>query len=203
MNIYTQVVHTGDRKKSGPYVPVTTPIYTASAYTYDSMRQLDRIFGQEEEGPCYARYDNPSAAALEEVLTALEGGHGALACGSGMAALHMAVTTALTDRRKSVLAANAMYGATTAMLMNIFEPAGVAVRFVDVCDLDALRAAAAEAKPGCILIESVSNPLLRVGDIVEDRGDRARRRRRVDRRQYIRHPDDCASARVGRPHGRA
>jgi cystathionine gamma-synthase/methionine-gamma-lyase len=129
------------------------------------MEQLDRIFGREEEGPCYARYDNPSAAALEEVVCALEGGHGALACGSGMAALHMAVMTALTDRRKSIVSANAVYGATTAMLMNVFEPSGVSVRFADVCDLDALRAAVAEAKPGCILIESISNPLLRVGDI--------------------------------------
>jgi len=129
------------------------------------MEQLDRIFGREEEGPCYARYDNPSAAALEEVVCALEGGHGALACGSGMAALHMAVMTALTDRRRSIVSANAIYGATTAMLMNILEPSGVSVRFTDVCDLDALRAAVAEAKPGCILTESISNPLLRVGDI--------------------------------------
>jgi cystathionine beta-lyase/cystathionine gamma-synthase len=165
VKIHTKAVHTGDRKKLGPHIPVTTPIYMASAYSYDSMEQLDRIFGREEEGPCYARYDNPSAAALEEVVCALEGGHGALACGSGMAALHMAVMTALTDRRRSIVSANAVYGATTAMLMNIFEPSGVGVRFADVCDLDALRAAVAEAKPGCILIESISNPLLRVGDI--------------------------------------
>jgi cystathionine gamma-synthase/methionine-gamma-lyase len=60
-----------------------------------------------------------------------------------------------------------MYGATTAMLMNIFEPSGVNIRFTDICDLDALSAAVAEAKPGCILIESISNPLLRVGDIAK------------------------------------
>jgi len=165
LKIHTQAVHTGDRKKLGAHIPVTTPIYTASAYSYDSMAQLDRIFGQEEQGPCYARYDNPSAAALEEVVCALEGGHGALACGSGMAALYIAVLAALTDRPRTVVAANAMYGATTGMLMNIFEPSGVNVRFADVCDPDALRAVVAEAKPGCILIESISNPLLRVGDI--------------------------------------
>ena len=165
MKIHTQAVHTGDRKKLGSHVPVTTPIYTASAYSYDSMEQLDRIFGQEEQGPCYARYDNPSAAALEEVVCALEGGHGALACASGMTALQMAVMTALTDRRRTVVAANAMYGATTAMLMNVFEPSGVDVRFADVCDLDALRAVVAESKPGCILIESISNQMLRDGDI--------------------------------------
>ena len=76
------------------------------------MEQLDRVFGREEEGLCYARYDNPHAAALEELVSALEGGHGALACASGMAAIHMAVLAALTDRRKSIVAANALYGAT-------------------------------------------------------------------------------------------
>src|ERR1700677_4583985 len=147
LKIHTKAVHTGDRKKLGSHVPVTTPIYTASAYSYDSMEQLDRIFGREEEGPCYARYDNPSAAALEEVVCALEGGHGALTCGSGMAALHIAILTALTCRRRSIVAANAMYGATTSMLMNVFDPSGVSIRFADVCDLEALRAAVAEAKP--------------------------------------------------------
>ena len=42
-------------------MPVTTPIYTATSYVYDSMDALDRIFGREEEGPSYARYDNPTA----------------------------------------------------------------------------------------------------------------------------------------------
>jgi cystathionine beta-lyase/cystathionine gamma-synthase len=162
VKIHTKVVHAGDRKKPGPHVPVTTPIYTASSYFYESMEQLDRVFGQEEKGFSYARYENPSNAALEELVTALEVGHGALACASGMAAIHMALITALADRRKSVLAANALYGATVSLLLQVLEPSGVAVRFVDVCDLDALSAATAEARPGCILIETISNPLLRV-----------------------------------------
>ena len=63
------------------------------------------MLGREEEGFCYSRYDNPTNTALEELVTALEGGHGALACSSGMAAMHIAVLAALMDRRKSVLAA--------------------------------------------------------------------------------------------------
>jgi cystathionine beta-lyase/cystathionine gamma-synthase len=165
LKIHTKAVHTGDRKKPGTHIPVTTPIHTASSYFYDSMEQLDRVFAREEEGFCYARYDNPSSAALEEVLTALESGHGALSCASGMAAIHAAILTALSDRRRSIVAANALYGASVSLLMNVMDPAGVAVRYVDMCDLDAVRAAVAEAKPGCILIETVSNPLLRVGQI--------------------------------------
>ena len=49
--------------------------------------------------------------------------------------------------------------------MNVLEPLGVSVGFADVCDPDALRAAVADAKPGCIYIESMSNPLLRVPPI--------------------------------------
>ncbi|HXK05794.1 MAG TPA: PLP-dependent aspartate aminotransferase family protein [Verrucomicrobiae bacterium] len=165
MQIHTKAVHAGDRKKAGPHVPVTTPIHTATSYFYDSMQQLDRIFGGEEQGYCYSRYDNPSAGALEELLCTLEGGSAALACASGMAAIHTAIVCALTDRRRSVLAANAMYGATTGLLMNVFEPAGVSVHFVDICDPDAVRAAVAGEKPGCILMEVISNPLLRVGPI--------------------------------------
>ena len=165
LRIHTQAVHAGDRKKAGPYIPVTTPIHAASSFFYESMEQLDRVFGQQEKGFSYSRYDNPSTAALEELLTVLEGGRGALACASGMAAIQMAVVTALADRRKSVVAANALYGATVSLLLNVFEPTGVSVRFVDVCDLDALRTGVAEARPGCIVIETISNPLLRVAPV--------------------------------------
>ena len=129
------------------------------------MEELDRVFGREDAGYCYARYDNPTNAALEELAAALENGHGALACGSGMMAIHMALLTALADRRKSVVAANALYGATVSLLMNVMEPAGVSVRFADVCDLEAFRKTVVEAKPGCVLVETISNLLLRVAPL--------------------------------------
>jgi cystathionine beta-lyase/cystathionine gamma-synthase len=61
--------------------------------------QLDRVFGDEEKGYCYARHDNPTNSALEDLMCQLEKGDAALACASGMAALHTAVLCALTDRR--------------------------------------------------------------------------------------------------------
>lgn len=163
MKIHTQAVHAGERKKPGSYIPVATPIHASASFFYESMEHLDRVFGQEEAGFSYGRYENPTTAALEELMTTLEAGHGALACASGMAAIQMAVVTALADRRKSVVAANAMYGATVSLLLNVLEPTGVAVRFVDICDLEALRAVVAEERPGCLLVETISNPLLRVG----------------------------------------
>ena len=163
MKIETKVVHSGDRKKAGDYIPVTTPIYTAASYSYDSMDRLDRVFGREEKGPSYARYDNPTTNALEDLVRDLEGGYGALACASGMSAVHLSLLAALLDRPKRVVAANALYGATTGMLMNIFAPLGIETTFADVCDLEGFEQAVKETKPGAILMETISNPLLRVG----------------------------------------
>ncbi len=162
MKLSTLAVHAGDRKKAGDYVPVTTPIYSTSSFFYDRIEDLDKVFGGEKEGQSYARYGNPSTAALEEQVAALEGGAFGQACSSGMAAIHLALLAALTDRRKSIVAANVLYGQTITLLMSVLEPAGVDVRFSDPCDLEAFEAAVAEAKPACVLIETVSNPMMRV-----------------------------------------
>ncbi|HTW67988.1 MAG TPA: PLP-dependent aspartate aminotransferase family protein [Bryobacteraceae bacterium] len=169
MKTETKVVHAGDRKRNpdapGAFVPSSTPIYTATTYLYEDTAKLDRVLGREEPGFCYGRYDNPTRTGLEELLTSLESGASSQVCSSGMMALHVAVLAALTDRRKSVLAANALYGATTTLLSQVLEPLGVAVEFVDICDLAAVERKIAETKPGCIVMETISNPLLRVGDL--------------------------------------
>jgi cystathionine gamma-synthase/methionine-gamma-lyase len=165
MDLFTKAVHAGDRKKPGHAIPSTTPIYTASTYLYDETAELDRIMGREQPGYSYSRYDNPTNSALEELITALENGHGTLACSSGMAAIHTAILTALVDRPKSIVSANAVYGATISVLGKIFEPLGVAVHYVDVCDLAAVEKAVADDKPGCVVMETMSNPLLRVGEV--------------------------------------
>ena len=165
MKIDTTAVHAGDRKKAADHVPSTTPIYTASTFFYDTTEQLDKVFGQEVAGESYSRYGNPTNAALEELITALEGGAGTLACSSGMSAMQVALTAALTDRRKSIVAASALYGATVSLLNKVLEPFGVDVRYVDICDIDAVRDAIQTEKPGCVLLETISNPLLRVGAI--------------------------------------
>lgn len=168
-NPETKAVHAGDRKRNpdapGAFVPSSTPIYTATTYLYEDTAKLDRVLGREEAGFCYGRYDNPTRTGLEELLTELESGASAQVCSSGMMALHIALLAALTDRRKSVLAANALYGATTTLLTQVLDPLGVAVNFVDICDAAAVEAKIAEEKPGCIVMETISNPLLRVGDL--------------------------------------
>jgi cystathionine gamma-synthase/methionine-gamma-lyase len=165
MKMESKAVHVGDRKKLPTSIPSATPIFNATTFFYETTDQLDKVFGEEVEGESYSRYGNPTNAALEELVTALENGSATLACSSGMTALHLAVTIALMDRRKSVLAANAIYGATVKLLTQVMEPFGVETNFVDICDLDAVQAAINEQKPGCIVMETISNPLLRVGQI--------------------------------------
>ncbi|HEY3938528.1 MAG TPA: PLP-dependent aspartate aminotransferase family protein [Bryobacteraceae bacterium] len=163
MNFASQVVHAGDRKRSrGAAIPSTTPIQLATTYFYDSSETLDRVFGHEEEGPSYARYNNPTNEALEELTSVLENGHGSLATASGMTALQIAFQAALVDRPHSILSASSIYGATMKLLDQVLSPFDVDVSYVDMCDLKAVEKAIAEKKPGCVFMESISNPLLRV-----------------------------------------
>jgi len=165
MKLNTRAVHTGDRKRSGSWVPVTTPIHTAVSYFYDDTADLERVFANEMPGPNYSRHGNPTNDALEELVSSLESGAGSLACSSGMAALNLAITAALLDRRRVILAATALYGATISMLMKVLEPSGIETVFVDFNDESAVAAAIAEHKPGALLLETISNPLLRVAPI--------------------------------------
>ncbi|MEQ1949194.1 MAG: PLP-dependent aspartate aminotransferase family protein [Bryobacteraceae bacterium] len=165
MKFESKTVHSGDRKKAGSYIPVTTPIYTGTSYFYDSMEQLDRVFGREEAGPSYARYDNPTSTALEELINDLENGQGTFTTSSGMMALHIAVLAALVDRPKRVVAGNVLYGATTHMLLTIFGALDVDTEFVDMCDLAAVEEAITGQKTGAIVMETITNPLLRVAEL--------------------------------------
>jgi cystathionine beta-lyase/cystathionine gamma-synthase len=169
MTLNTRAVHAGDRKHTGSWVPVTTPIHTAVSYYYDDTADLERVFANEMQGPNYSRHGNPTNEALEELVASLESGahsgNGALACSSGMAALNLAITAALLDRRRVILAASALYGATISMLMKVLEPSGIETVFVDFNDEAAVAAAIAEHRPGALLMETISNPLLRVAPL--------------------------------------
>jgi cystathionine beta-lyase/cystathionine gamma-synthase len=166
MKFESQVVHVGDRKRHpGQVVPATTPIHLSSTYFYDSAATLDRVLGHEEKGFCYARYASPTNVALEELTTELEGGAGSLATASGMAAVQIACQAALLDRPHSLIASHSIYGATVGFFDQILEPSGVEIAYVDVSDLSQLEKAINRKNPGCIFIESVSNPLLRVADM--------------------------------------
>ena len=73
-SIATQLVHSGERRAAPLGVPAATPIYATSTFVYERMEDVDRVVDGEESGFVYSRYGNPTVAALEEALAAIENG---------------------------------------------------------------------------------------------------------------------------------
>jgi cystathionine gamma-synthase/methionine-gamma-lyase len=166
----TRLVHAGERPPAPAATPTTVPIYTATTYLYDSLAALDAAFASGE-GPTYTRYGNPTVDALAAAVAAAEGARGAAVYGSGMAALHAALLAAGTPRGETaprpgtILAARDLYGSTTVLLDELFAARGARVVYADLCDLRAAEAAIAAERPALVLVEQISNPLLRVADV--------------------------------------
>ena len=164
-SLFTLAVHAGERTTRPDFIPVVTPVYHSSSFIYDEMSTLDGVFAGTHAGPVYARYGNPTNGALERAVAALEYGEAALTYGSGMAALHGALLAAGARNGCKVVAAQDLYGATFALLNRLLPTQGVNTHFVDVTDLSLLEAKLDEIRPGVVLVETVSNPLLKVADI--------------------------------------
>src|SRR5918994_1875214 len=167
----TRAVHSGERRggrdENGGFSPISSPIYASTTFSHRDIETTDRILGGEQQGYSYARYDNPTVVALEEALASLEdpGGEArAFAFASGMSAMHAALTAAELSPGATVLAAEQLYGSTATLLVQIFGSLGVEVRVVDAYDLGAVEKKVAELNPRAVVIETISNPLLRVAD---------------------------------------
>ncbi|HEX8151348.1 MAG TPA: PLP-dependent aspartate aminotransferase family protein [Pyrinomonadaceae bacterium] len=164
-DITTQLVHAGERLPPPRGLPVSTPIYATSTFTYGSMVEVDRVFSGEDAGFVYTRYGNPTTAALEEALRLLEGGAAACAYATGMAALHAALFACELRPGSTVLASQDLYGATTELLYTVFGSFGVNTVTADFTRPGELREKAREVRPAVLLAETISNPLLKVCDI--------------------------------------
>ena len=168
----TRAVHAGEQRwatRNGSpgesFCPISTPIHLSTTFAHEDIGQTDRVLGGEEPGYSYARYGNPTVTAFEEAVASLEGGRQAFAFASGMAAMHAALMAAEVGNEATVLAAEQLYGSTATLLVQIFGAGGAETRFVDVCDLAALEKKVAQLKPRAVVIETISNPLLRVADV--------------------------------------
>jgi cystathionine beta-lyase/cystathionine gamma-synthase len=164
-DIATKVVHAGERTGMPAGLPVSTPIYASSTFTYGSMAEVDKVFGGETSGYVYSRYGNPTLTALEQAVHSLEGGFAATAFGSGMAALHAAFLACDIASGATVLASQDLYGATIDLLGKVFASFEVNTVMMDYSDLRALEQKAREVKPRIMIAETISNPLLKVCDL--------------------------------------
>jgi O-acetylhomoserine (thiol)-lyase len=139
------------------------PIYQTTSFVFDSADHAAALFNLATFGNVYSRLSNPTVAALEERVAALEGGRAAVAAASGMAAEAMALMTIL-QAGDHVVAAGALYGGTVTMLAVNLAKFGIETTFVDATSPDAF-AAAMRPNTRAVFAESLGNPSLTVLDI--------------------------------------
>jgi cystathionine beta-lyase/cystathionine gamma-synthase len=147
----------------GPSSPLAPPLYTSAVYTLPDLDALDRIMDGESAGFIYARDAHPNARLLADQLARTESAAWGLVTSSGMAALS-AVFLATLQHGARVVASNRLYGRTTQLLKQELDRFGVQTTFVDTNDLPAVEDALRRPAK-LLLVETLSNPLLRVSDV--------------------------------------
>ena len=138
------------------------PIYQTTSYVFDDTQEGEDLFALRKPGNIYTRITNPTVAAFEERMAALEGGVGALATASGMAALTYTIL-ALAHAGDHVVAASTIYGGTFNLLKETLPRYGITTTFVDIENLEEVEAAIQD-QTKLVLIETLGNPLINIPD---------------------------------------
>ncbi len=171
--IGTRSVHAGQSPdpETGAMAP---PIYQTTSYVFDDAETAADRYALEDDGYIYSRIANPTVTTLEDRLTALEGGAGAVATGSGMAALDSAVLI-LAKAGDNVVCSTDTYGGTTAYLSKTARRRNIETTFVPTLEYDAY-AEAIDKNTAFVHVETIGNPSLvtpdfeRIADIAHDHG---------------------------------
>ena len=162
MKMETLAVH-------GGYTPdpttkaVAVPIYQTVAYAFDNTQHGADLFDLKVAGNIYSRIMNPTNGVLEARVAAMEGGIGALAVASGMAAISYAIQT-IAETGDNIVSSSTLYGGTYNLFAHTFPQMGIEVRFADPRD-PASFAKLIDARTKAVYCESVGNPLGNVTDI--------------------------------------
>ncbi|MES1930595.1 O-acetylhomoserine/O-acetylserine sulfhydrylase [Salinisphaera dokdonensis CL-ES53] len=143
------------------YVPdeqhaVAVPIHQTTSYAFDDAQHAADLFDLKVQGNIYSRIMNPTCAVLEQRIAALEGGVGALAMASGMAAITAAVQT-IAEAGDNLVSISELYGGTYNLFAHTLPRQGIEVRFADQTDLQAM-AGLIDARTKAIYCESIGNP---------------------------------------------
>jgi len=139
------------------------PIYWTTSFMFDDTDHAASMFNLETPGHIYSRISNPTTAVLEERIAALEGGVGAVATASGMAAFHIGVAT-LMGQGGHIVAARNLYGGTANILTQTLPRFGITTTFVDPGDPAAFEAAITD-DTRLVYGETLGNPGIEVMDI--------------------------------------
>jgi len=162
MKIETQLIHAG-------YAPdpttkaVATPIYQTTSYAFDDTQHGADLFDLKVAGNIYTRIMNPTSSVLEQRVAALEGGVGALALASGMAAITYAVFT-IAQAGDNIVSVSTLYGGTYNLFAHTLPRLGIQVRFAPPNDIAAMQSLI-DADTKAIFCESIGNPAGNVADL--------------------------------------
>lgn len=147
--------------------PVTgsraVPIYQTTSYVFKNTNSAAKLFALEEPGHIYTRISNPTTEVFENRLSLLEGGVGAVATSSGMAAISLAILN-ITRAGEEVVSANTLYGGTYNLFTSTFEKMGIKTHFVNPKDPESFKKAITE-KTRLIYAETEGNPRLNTVDL--------------------------------------
>ena len=141
----------------------TTPIYQTTSFTFDNTQHGADLFNLKVAGNIYSRIMNPTNAVLEQRLTELEGGVGALAVASGMAAIRYAIE-AIAEVGSNIVSVGQLYGGTYNLFAHTFPRQGIETKFVQATDYQGL-AAAIDENTKAVFCESIGNPAGNIVDI--------------------------------------
>lgn len=158
----TLTLHAGQRPDAATGARAT-PIYQSASFVFPDTDFAVGLFNIERAGHVYSRLSNPTNAVLEERISALEGGVGAIATASGQAAMHLAVAT-LASAGDHIVASRSLYGGTHNLLEYTLPRFGIETTFVDPRSPDAF-AAAIRDNTKLLFGEILGNPGLEVLDI--------------------------------------
>lgn len=162
MKIETKCIQEGYKPKNGE--PRVLPIYQSTTFKYDSSQYMGKLFDLEESGFFYTRLANPTVAAVEEKIAALEGGVGAMMTSSGQAATLMAVMS-IAQAGDHIVCSAAVYGGTFNLLEVTLKKFGIDVTFVNPDDDYDTIAKSFKENTKAMLGETIANPALNVLDI--------------------------------------
>lgn len=161
-------VHAGESPVAEGFRGTSPAIEPSSAFVTTSVARLYGVFGGAP-GVVYSRLANPTVIALEHALAELEGadldaGAGAVAFGSGMAAIHAAWMACGARKDALVLTSGDCYGSTLTLLRQVLEPLGARGMHADLSLPDAADLILRE-RPIVVHCEAISNPLMKVADL--------------------------------------
>ncbi|MCP5244635.1 MAG: aminotransferase class I/II-fold pyridoxal phosphate-dependent enzyme [Burkholderiales bacterium] len=139
------------------------PIYQTTSFTFEDTQHGADLFDLKVEGNIYTRIMNPTTDVLEKRLAAMEGGIGALAVASGMAAITYAIQC-ICDTGSNIVSTSQLYGGTYNLFAHSLPRQGIVVRMVSFDDYDGIEKAIDE-NTRAIFCESIGNPAGNVVDI--------------------------------------